>query len=326
MSAAGLLARASRHVTVRPTDARAGASYERLVVDGDRYFLKRLSPDSDWIMRAVGDRVHRPYLVWRAGLMARAATCVDATVVTMEIEGEGDDAVLTIVMRDVEELLVPSGDTVVPLAHHGAFITRMAALSAHFWGWRDDLGLTTMSHRLRLLSPENLAAELSMPEVPAPVAASDRGWRMLADRAPGLFRICRGVHADPDRLVTRMAGTPVTFLQGDWKMGNLGIHPDGRVILLDWAFPGSGPPCWDLCWYLSLNRARMPERKEEALARFRTALEQQGVGVADWWPEQLDLCLVGVMATFGWEKALGDADELAWWERAVTQAYRRLGR
>jgi hypothetical protein len=29
------------------------------------------------------------------------------------------------------------------------------------------------------------------------------------------------------------------------------------------------------------------------------------------------------MTTFGWEKALGDEDELRWWERFVAEAMRR---
>ena len=37
----------------------------------------------------------------------------------------------------------------------------------------------------------------------------------------------------------------------------------------------------------------------------------------------VDLCLIGVMATFGWEKALGDAGELGWWEDAVAHAAAR---
>jgi hypothetical protein len=31
---------------------------------------------------------------------------------------------------------------------------------------------------------------------------------------------------------------PVTFLQGDLKLGNLGSHPDGRTVLLDWSLAG----------------------------------------------------------------------------------------
>jgi len=30
-----------------------------------------------------------------------------------------------------------------------------------------------------------------------------------------------------------------------------------------------------------------------------------------------DLCTIGIMATFGWEKALVDAGELSWWESAA---------
>jgi hypothetical protein len=96
-------------------------------------------------------------------------------------------------------------------------------------------------------------------------------------------------------------------------MGNLGTHPDGRTILLDWAFPGSGPACWDLCWYLALNQARLPESKQAAIGRFRAALEAAGVATGSWWDAQLDLCLIAIMATFGWEKALGDDAELSWW-------------
>jgi hypothetical protein len=107
-------------------------------------------------------------------------------------------------------------------------------------------------------------------------------------------------------------------------MGNLGRHPDGRTILLDWALPGTGPACWDLCWYLALNRARLPEPKEAVIARYRSELENRGIATSGWWQEQLDLCLIGIMGTFGWEKALGDATELSWWEAAVTAAAARL--
>ena len=82
---------------------------------GRAYFLKRLSPATDWIMRATGDHVHRPYLVWRAGIMAKAPGCIDHTVVAMEVAGTGDDATLSVLMRDVGACLVPPGDAQVPL-------------------------------------------------------------------------------------------------------------------------------------------------------------------------------------------------------------------
>jgi Phosphotransferase enzyme family len=324
-SVTGFLAQASRVECILPSDARAGAEYRRVSVNGDDYFVKQLSPASDWIMRVTGDRVHRPYLVWRAGVMDASPTCIDHTVVAMEVAGSGDRAVLTMVMRDVGTLLVPPGDTVVPVSQHAGFISHMAALASGFWGWRDDIGLTTMEQRLRFFAPGNISAELAAPEVPGPLAAAAAGWPALAGRSPLLARIAALLHEQPGILTTRLAATPVTFLHGDWKMGNLGSHPDGRTILLDWAYPGPGPACWDLCWYLALNRARLPEPKQVVISRFRRALEDRGIATAPWWQNQLDLCLIGIMATFGWEKALGDDSELAWWETAVAQAAARQG-
>jgi len=266
-----VLARATTCQPVRPDDARAGADYLRVVADGQAYFVKRLSPATDWIMRVTGDHVHRPYLVWRAGIMNKAPRCIDHTVVAMEVAGTGDDATLSMLMRDVGACLVPPGDAQVPLAQHDGFLTHMAELAASFWG------------------------------------------------------IASLVHDRPDVVAGPLARTPPTFLQGDWKMGNLGSHPDGRTILLDWAYPGSGPACWDLCWYLALNRARLPEPKEAAIDRFRTALEACGVSTEPWWDHQLDLCMIGMMAAFGWEKALGDPGELAWWQDRVVRAAERCG-
>lgn len=320
-----LLDRATSRVEVRPGDARTGSVFERVVVDGERYFVKRLSPASDWIMRITGDTVHRPYLVWRHGIMAAAPACIDPTVVAMDIEGLGRDAVLTMVMRDVAEHLVPEGDDPVPLAQHAHFMEHLAALSAAFWNWRDDIGLTPMEHRPRFFAPDNIAAELRIEPVPGPVAAADVGWRTLPDRAPRLAATARAVWADPLVLTGPLAATPATLLHGDWKMGNLGSHPDGRTILLDWAYPGAGPMCWDLCWYLALNRRRLPESKDASIERCREALETHGIATADWWTTQLDLCTVAIMATFGWEKALDDEDELGWWSERVEAAVRRQG-
>jgi hypothetical protein len=319
-----LLARASAREFVRPEDARTGAVFERITAGSQSYFVKRLSAASDWVMRVTGDHVHRPYLAWRSGIMDRAPACIDHAVVAMDVTGgAGDDAVLTIVMRDVGGFLIPAGDAVVPAGQHARLIAHMAAFSSAFWGWEDEIGLTTMAERVRFFAPDNIAAELAADEVPGPVAAAAAGWATLAERSPVLSAAARSVHEDPAILTTRLGRLPGTFLHGDWKMGNLGSHPDGRTILLDWAYPGAGPACWDLCWYLALNRARLPEGKQAAISRFRAALESRGISTAGWWQEQLDLCLIGIMATFGWEKALGDQDELSWWEEHVAAAAAR---
>ena len=317
------LSRASSRENAPPGDGRSGAAYERVTVDGTAYFVKRLSRSSDWVMRVTGDHVHRPYRVWQAGIMGHSPECFDHTVVAMDLDGTGGDAVLTILMRDVGGFLVPPGDTVIPPGQHAGFVTHMATLAAAFWGWAEDIGLTTMAQRIRFFAPDIIAAELDVPEVPGPIAAAAAGWAALPGRSPRLWQLAQMVHHRPEVITEPLAETPHTFLAVDWKLGNLGTHPDGRTILLDWAFPGSGPACWDLCWYLALNRARLPEPKEAVISRFRAALEHQGISTSSWWQRQLDLCMIGIMATFGWEKALGDATELSWWEATVTGAATR---
>jgi hypothetical protein len=322
-SAAELLARASSRERVMPADARSGAVFERIVVGSDCYFVKQVSFGSDRVMRVSGDHVGRQYLIWQAGIMDRSPDCIDHAVVAMSLDGAGDDAVLTIVMRDIGGFLVRSGDAIVPAGQHAGFITHMAAMSSAFWGWEDQVGLTTMAQRVRLFAPETIAAELTAAEVPVAIAAAAAGWGALPGRSPLLWRLARLVHDRPEVIAGPLSQTPRTFLAVDWKMGNLGTHPDGRTILLDWAFPGAGPACWDLCWYLALNRARLPEPKEAAISRFQAALEGSGIDTGNWWQQQLDLCMIGIMATFSWEKALGDADELSWWEARVADAVTR---
>ena len=300
--------------------------FERVSIDGQGYFLKCLSRSRDWIMRVSGDRVHRPYLVWQAGMMDRVPACIDHTVVAMEVNGEGDRSELLMLMRDVAPYLIPEGDAVVGTGIHGGFIEQMAQLAVSFWGWADPDGLlTSMPERLRLFAPDTIAPELQSGDVPVALAAADAGWRRLPERSSLLAAAAQAVHDAPGVLAGSLGETPVTFLHGDWKMGNLGAHPDGRTILLDWSLPGAGPPCWELCWYLALNRARLPESKEAAIERYRQALEHAGIATAGWFEAQLDLCLVGIMACFAWEKALGEEDELRWWEARVGRAVRRQG-
>jgi thiamine kinase-like enzyme len=128
---------------------------------------------------------------------------------------------------------------------------------------------------------------------------------------------------DVDPLVRAVRGTPLTFLHGDWKLGNLGVAP-GRTVLLDWTYPGIGPIGHDLAWYLSLNRARLPESKEASIDALRGSLEARSISTDGWWEVQVDLCLLGALVQFGWEKALGDDDELGWWCDRAREGARRL--
>ncbi len=277
-------------------DGKTGARLERVTVDGHRYMLKYLHLDDDWAMRATGDLAIRAVAVWRDGWLDR-----------------------------LPPDLVPEGDDELPREQHGAFIDHMTELHATFWGTAGTPGLCPLATRLILFGPQLGETECAYGGTDlVPTQLVPEGWSRLTERAPEAAAIITGLLADPTRLLTGLTETPQTFVHGDWKAGNLGSHPDGRTILLDWAIPGIAPGCFDLAWYTCLNRTRLPESKEDTFARYRVALEARGIDTADWWEQQLTLCLLAIMLNFGWEKALGDADELAWWEDRVLAGARWL--
>jgi len=319
-----LLAGATGREVLVSSDGKSGNELERVVVDGQRLVVKRMTLAGDWIMRVTGDRVFWPYLAARAGLYDRVPPCIDHAVVAMALEGDALTGTLHVLMRDVGECVIPEGDEPVTVEQHRGFLTHMAEMHAAYWGWRDDVGLESMEQRLLPFAPATIAPELARDEVAGPVAVAQQGWSMLGDRAPSLAGTVFALHAEPGPLVVALATTPATFLQGDWKMGNLGWHPEGRTILLDWAYLGAGPATWDLMWYLALNRARLPESKESSIETYRAALDAAGIDTDPWWDRQLGLATIGMMVCFAWEKAVGDDDELAWWVERVDDALRWL--
>jgi len=319
-----LLAGAGDRVVLDPSDGKSGSTFERVTIGAESFFVKTLGYRTDWIMRVTGDRDLCTLKIWRAGIMGGAPAEIDHAVVGMAAEGEGLDAMLTILMRDVGSTLFEEGDSTISLDDHLGLLDGLAALSARYWGWNDDVGVTTLEERLRFFAPDNIASEAAVDDPPVPIRVAWEGWPRLAELAPSLAKLCSAIQLSPRALADAMRATPATFLHGDWKMGNLGRHPDGRTVLLDWAYPGAGPACWDLAWYLALNAARLPTGKEAAIDAFRDALERRGISTVGWFDRQLDLCLLGMTACFGWEKAVGADDELRWWEDRAWRGARHV--
>ncbi len=108
-----LVAGATDRVEVRTSDAKSGSRFERVLIGGERYFLKSLAYDEDWIMRVTGDIDHRQFKVWRAGIYHQFPESIDHAIVAMAVEGDGPYPRLGILMRDIGEWLIPEGDSVV---------------------------------------------------------------------------------------------------------------------------------------------------------------------------------------------------------------------
>jgi len=313
-SAAELLAGATSREPLQHTDGKSAVPMDRVVIDGTRYVTKELSTRLDWISRATGDYGCRALGCWRDGIYDALPACIDAAVVA--VAHDATTGTTTLLMHDVGEWLVPEGDDVVSLEQHRRFLDHMAQLHATFWGRTDLPVLTPMTTRYSTLTPLTSQIERDLgygSGVPSILPAC---WDALDAAAPEAARAARRLAADPWPLVSALNATPQTFVHGDWKMGNLGSHPDGRTILLDWQWPGVGPACLDLMWYLAINAARLPESKEAAIDAYRESLESHGVATTDWFDRQLALAILGAFVQLGWNKA-GDDAELSWWADQV---------
>ena len=230
-----------------------------------------------------------------------------------------------LLMRDLGDVLIPAGDEPLSMQTHLQLLDGLAALSAHMWGWQDTVGLLPLANRWLAFGDADIEAErqLGWPNMVPKIAAE--GWVRFFERAPRDVRaLVRDLRADTRPLVDAVSTTPLTFLHSDWKLGNLGVHADGRVALIDWTYCGQGPICFELGWYLAINAARLPHTKEDAISALRSALEAKGITTSEWWERQLSLCLLGTLVLFGWEKALGSDGELGWWCDRAREGARHL--
>jgi hypothetical protein len=306
-----ILATATDRVPWTPDDTKSGARFERVVIDGDRYVLKYQDPNDDWILRATGDPGVRYVRLWESGVIDRLPSAIDSAVAAASFDG----TVGRVLLRDVTETLLPDGQP-FSQEQHERFLDHMAALHAAFWGWRDDVGLTPLEVRYLTFSPAVAEAETSRGSGLVVPQAMAQGWGLLPEVSPRLAAALLPLLGDPTPLVAALEAVPHTLVHGDWKAANLGSHPDGRTVLLDFGeLPGEASPLADLSWYLALNSDLLPQGKDRAIAEFRSALERHGIDTTGWWERALALELLGTMVQFGWEKVLsGPGPELVWWE------------
>ena len=313
-----LLATADRRQPFVNPDGRSAAAFERVWIHDVPHVVKYLHLDHDFTMRVSGDLACRPVRAWAAGLLDAAPSLVDHAIVGAAVGYGRNGWGAALLMRDVSAELLPSGEAPIPPDQHATFVDHVAGFCAATWGWRDDPasgpGLLPYPARWAWFGHAAIDGEraLGWPEHVPRLAAE--GWLRFAERAPAeLARLVDDLRHDVSPLAGKLRETPSCLLHGDVKASNAGLAGDGRTVLIDWAYVGEGPACHELAWHLALDRARLPVSKEATSEAFRLALGRHGVETAPWWDRQLGLCLLGAVVQFGWEKALGDADELAWW-------------
>lgn len=300
-------------------DGRSGSLLERVVLaDGRALVVKHVRDGGDWIMRASHDH-GRAAELWSSGVLARVPDVIDHAVVGAERAEDG----WVVIMRDVSAALVPDHAR-LSRGDSRRVLEAAAALHPRFW---DDppLELCSMADRYRFLSPATARREADgADEVPRLIG---RGWERFAEVVPAdVAEPVLAVLERPEPFAAALSAFGSTLLQGDLKLGNLGLTAD-RVVMLDWGTQtGWGPPAVEVAWYLAINWSRVDATREQVLDDFRAAEGDRHD------EDALRLALLGGLVQLGWDKALHasghpdpairarEAADLAWWTARARDA------
>ena len=150
-NAEAMLAGATHREPMKTADSLSSATFERLVIGGERFVVKYVSTENDWIMRATGDVACRPLWLWRTGVLDLLPDCIDPLVV--DVAHDAATGVTALLMPDVSEFFVPEGSGTLPLEQHHRFIDHMAAQHAAFWNWQGPADLMPLANRYTALAP-----------------------------------------------------------------------------------------------------------------------------------------------------------------------------
>lgn len=293
---------------------RSGSTFERAVLpDGTRIVLKHISSQHDWIMRATKDE-GRAACLCLPGVLDRVSHAIDLAVLGVEQEADG----WVIAMRDVRDALIPTAGR-VSRADSLRVLRAAGEIHAAFWGEQVD-GLVRLADRYTLFSP------WFGHQIGIGAANSKRGWEIFSATGPAdIVRAITAIAKDPESLCSELDCCEKTLIHGDLKLDNVGLAPD-RVILLDWALAGIGPPEVDYAWFLMMNAGRIDASLDNLLDDIRAAL-----GIR-FNPQALELALTGVFVQWGpflaqyasGERPDRDPDQaqkqLDWWLRRVSRS------
>jgi len=315
-----LLGPATSREEWKTSESLSGSMLERVEIDGERFVLKHLHVDDDWIQRAQGDLFTKPLEMWRSGLFDALPPSIDHTIVDVASGFGRNGWGCAILMRDVSPSMIRI--ETIPDDVNSRFLDHMAELHARFWDFRDTVGLFPIGNRYFALTPltGSIEAERGGTD-PVPLMLRG-GWERAFDASAALAKHVRPLLANPFPLVEAQARDPQSLVHGDWKAGNLGDLGDGRTVLLDWAFPGQASVTLDIAWYVSVNVDLLPGSKEDAIAEYRDGLKRHGIDTDGWWDRSLALSLLGLTLMMAWSKS---GDELEWWADASERAVRYLG-
>ncbi len=220
----------------------------------------------------------------RGGAHERELRCFDELLADTEVNApqcygafyDPDDATFLLLQDAIDN--DPTIDQIdgLTIAQARLVLTQAARLHARWW---NDPRLQAAAWLPSLDSPQR-TLNLS--------TLATQGWPQLVDMlGDELTPAERQLGAElPDRIhtaLTELALLPSTLLHCDLRADNLLFAPSGdRVTLIDWQGAGSGPPAFDLAYFLSQSLTVADRRayEDELLDFYRAELADAGVALS----------------------------------------------
>jgi hypothetical protein len=296
----------------------SGARLERATMtDGRRLIAKRIVPSAEWISRWTDDP-GREAILARDGVLAHLDG-IDPAAITAAPDGDA----WWIVMRDATPDLLDD-TSVLEREDHRRILAALDGMWTAFEGTSLDC-LARSRDRLGLAGPPVAERERDGHDLlPNQFEAAWEAFREAVP--PDVGEAVIALVTEPAPLSDALATRGTTLIHGDVRDEQLGLAPDGRVVLLDWGLATRGNPAEDLAWYLMHCAWRIRATRDELVEDF---LALRGDPVA------LDLGLLSGLVLYGWilghsavvhpdpaERAWA-REELEWW---LPRARAGLGR
>jgi hypothetical protein len=276
-------------------------------VAAPRFVLKRLRLERDWVMQATQDHHWRAISVWQHGLLDRLPKGIDHGIISCTADQEG----YAILMHNVSHNLLRD-DIPLSVDKHKFILESLATIHAAFW-----MNSELLKAKYHLCQPEDFFTHTSPEKArkiqetnPSPVLKFIiEGHRLLPNFVDAsLAQVLNNLVLDSSMLCQKLTCYPYTLIHSDIRRANLGINREGQksLIVFDWARPTATVPGVDLIYYLfSISLAHLPITIEASIEVYKHHLANQ-LGnrfEESWWKPQLELSILGVLATMGCFKA-----------------------
>ena len=231
--------------------------------EGKSTVVLRVLPRMDAVMILTGDTEHRELKAFETGLYDRMPKTFHIPYVHVLHRPERDQywAFLEDVRPDMQELGMHAA---LPDAVMRTILSHLAAFHAAFW---EDYDLLDQPWLMSLRRPVDYFYRCVVDILDGIRDPADSTlyvldkWPWLAEGVVNLMnalepetrRVVERLYREPDRLLDKVEGIPLTLCHYDFDNRNLGIRrgPQGtQTVVIDWEILGAGMSCADVVRFL----------------------------------------------------------------------------